>query len=1143
MIDLKQLSGILNTDDPNEVLPLTHHKMAMNGRFRGNGNNMQFQGVPGTTLIPNNYLPSGSNQCIGSFYDGVRQRIIWFNWNSNSKHGIYQYDINNKVISKLLACFTNSTTDILNFDLNYPIPSVVMLYRTEGEGDILHWTDRRNRPMKLNLLDAENNTYGSNWITDYLTVARPTPPLPPTCTYVNDATVALNNLRSKLYQFRYRFWYKDNTKSTWGSYSKLFAPLNPDDLATNIDPTKNNRIDITINTGNADVIKIEIAGRHSIVSTFSDCFLIASLDKVALSIADNSVYTFQFFNDSSYPDIDPRETTLLWSNVPQLANTLELLNGNVIIYGAPTEGYDFNETLDAQLSVTSVSNSTNATLNITQFPSVFFESGVLDRSAILFTFSGDLSNVSLVTINLSASNSSSTISGSFSASPTGTLQDLIDAITAAINSSSDFDSIDVSNPLNTVPPLSLLAYPQAAPTSDPFIMSGSFTITFSGAIPTTDVNIAMFHPLSKYQIGIVYFDEFDETDGVVTASTLIFKTPEVDTTGQTQMKIPQINLSINSQPPIWAVKFSIVFTNSLTYGTTLPTVSSATGQDGVYGYLDITAQQTNQNKYPSYGFVSGDRVRIIGRYGNTVTFVDVPLVSLVTNPNIAGTNKTGSWLKVPYSAATMSSWGTSGFEHYNIEIYTPAINTTPDLQFFYEVGQEFPVINSGLSNRAHGGMLQDQIVGTQPAKYSFTRGDFYIRTRVIPFADNLTDQRIVWIIDQSVSDQYPSMVKNNGRAYVVDESIKNQIFPTRSRWGEAYQQNTNVNQTNIFYPLNLDEIDRSRGMIQRYKTRDRILRVFQERACAQYGVYARYIQNNDGQSTLVTTDNIITTNNINYYEGEFGLGSQYCSLVSGKIQDYLVDPVRGNQIRLSGDGIIVISEIYKGQYFIKSLLTPYNKAWLRPDGSSAKILGCYDFFEEQYMCILQGGSIGTTSISNYAFSFNEKRNAYCSFYDILNPDWITSAEDKMYAWKNGQLYSLDNESKWANIFGVQYYPSINLVFNDKEMIKRVFNAIAYQSNKFWVSDNNGDIRTSMINPQTGLQQISQLKEVDYEIQENIRYAALLRDANSMASAQLALVEGDFLNGNWIEVNLIYKGSDFVWLQSPYLSYQQSPRNF
>jgi hypothetical protein len=205
-------------------------------------------------------------------------------------------------------------------------------------------------------------------------------------------------------------------------------------------------------------------------------------------------------------------------------------------------------------------------------------------------------------------------------------------------------------------------------------------------------------------------------------------------------------------------------------------------------------------------------------------------------------------------------------------------------------------------------------------------------------------------------------------------------------------------------------------------------------------------------------------------------------------------------------------------------------------------MGAFDYFEEEWIPVLQSGSIGGNSILPYTFSFNEPRNAFKCFFDF-NPEWIASYEDKVVTFVSGNLYVHDNTTNYNTFYGTRYDPTIELVFNGKEAVKKTFNAFAYQSNQIWISDINGDILTSMINPQTGFQQISQLKAVDYEIQDNIRYAALLRDANSMQNAAVALLEGDYLDGQWMKFKLKYKGSSFAWLFAPYLTDQPLSRNF
>jgi len=84
-IDLKQFSGFMNTDDSNEVIGSSHHKFAKNGRFRQG----RFESIEGTNEIIFE-RPDGYNECIGAFFDEKNQIIYWFNYNSNSIHGIYQ---------------------------------------------------------------------------------------------------------------------------------------------------------------------------------------------------------------------------------------------------------------------------------------------------------------------------------------------------------------------------------------------------------------------------------------------------------------------------------------------------------------------------------------------------------------------------------------------------------------------------------------------------------------------------------------------------------------------------------------------------------------------------------------------------------------------------------------------------------------------------------------------------------------------------------------------------------------------------------------------------------------------------------------------------------------------------------------------
>jgi hypothetical protein len=403
------------------------------------------------------------------------------------------------------------------------------------------------------------------------------------------------------------------------------------------------------------------------------------------------------------------------------------------------------------------------------------------------------------------------------------------------------------------------------------------------------------------------------------------------------------------------------------------------------------------------------------------------------------------------------------------------------------------------------------------------------------------------IIDPNFSDFYKSSVNSNGRELIADPNALQVNYPTLLRWGQQYLVDTNINQSNRFYTTDFDTIDRGKGAIRKLKVRDRILRGWQDRYCFQMGIYAKFIQDSGGQNTLTTTDSIITSNNVQYYEGEYGVGRFPESIVHGKIQDYFIDYIRGVLLRLSNDGIINLSELYKGQYTLKDLITPYNKNWFVPgSGAPAKLMGAYDYFNEEYIPVLQGGvnDLGLSDpivLPPNTFAFNEPRNAFTSFYDY-NPEFISSYEDKIVSFLNGNLY-VHNSATNSNFHGTQYDSSITLLYNKDAAVKKTFESIRYQANNYWIAKAVGDVTTSQPNPQTGFPQVSRFFQEDFTIEEGVYFNALLRDANSMQNAQIALWEGDFLKGVWVSIKLTYTGNQFSWVFAPAIGYEISQRNF
>lgn len=1190
---VKRFGGILNKDDKeSDVLPFQHIS-GRNIRFTGGQQGLTAESVNGTVLVANSNLPSGSNECLGAFFDSVKQRIIWFNWNQYGNHGIYIYTIQTETVTQLFRCGVNSSIDILNFSLNYPVHSAVIVYRSQGDGDLLYWTDSNNRPRYINI-DTVSSL--SPFTEDMINAAKNAPLEPPVLDYEDDADVNVNNLRKKLFRACYRWVYKNGEKSTFSPISKVPLPTNGYDPDTSNDPTLNNNITITVTGGGDDYDAIEVCGQFNINDTWGDFFLIDKLGRDEYGILPDATYIYPFYNDGVYPTIPAQETDLYFSWLPDKANTLELLNGNVIVYGGLTDGYD--KILREDIDVTVASSLSNPNI-----PTISFNYSGLHEITIIVgpvvqtgaTYSvyfiynsgagGDASpkNVSYVTVG-------------------GDTQSSIAAALIALLNGNNISATSLGSGVIRV-----------------------ITTTGSGSISNVLVSVSVAGsevaaPAWKWscpgRLGLIYFDERGKTNGVVSfvsddaldTTDFAFNTPDFAT--QTNIpQVPIVSATINHTPPAWATAYQWVRADLL------PTkflywVTNDYQSDSNYLYLCIQnlvyQQSQNTGFVPSYEFTEGDRVRIIAYYSasNFIVYnvqLDMEILGTIERTmNSPASN--GLFLKVAKPTTLPSSPYTAKML---VEIYTPKQRNNDSTELFYEWGEKYDIYELGESKiltyaslsgvfqvgetitqsfggagvgtvtavtstqltvtvtsgtfgggytitgaislatgvitnvadgaafRYHRGQINDQ-TASQPATFQWFDGDVYYRTR--QWYENVGGIIILeeYFMDANYSDYFQSAVNSNGRGWVIDENAKQEYNPVLLRWGGQYEPGTNVNRLNIFRPADFDEVDRSKGDIRRFKVRERILRTFQDRGVGQYGIYARFIQNNEGNNELVTTNEIITKNNIQYYQGIFGVGGYPTNLCSSSIADYFTDMTTGRGIRLSGDGITDLGVLYKGQYYFPRLVTPYNKTLTRTNGSNAKVMCFFDTFDNDFHTILQAGTSGNTVSVGYHFSFNELRNGYvCDEYDY-SPDFAISANDVIHSWKNGFFYKHTKEDEPVTFYGVKYPAEITVVFNDNLLEKKSWNAISQLSNYVWACP----VIYSNVKTYGTQRQETSLVEAEFTILEGMPSSAIKRDANSPGGK----INGWFMKGNWLAVKLKKENApNLLTLSELSVRFTDSPR--
>lgn len=275
----------------------------------------------GNTLITY-ILPSGTNKVVGAYDNKTTNKVYYFVYNSLSNHLILEYDANANIVNKVLQ------NSLLAFNPSFLITGVNVI---EG---LLYWTDDNKEPRKINIDKAKSNQYPSPFLEDFIYAIKQPPLCQPDVAYNDDQTRNVNYLEQKLFQFKYRWIYDDKEKSVWSPISVVPIPVLT--CGTSLPAGFNNNIRVIVETGSGIIVRIEIAAREGNVGDF---FSIVDLDKSVLGIANNTTYTYSFYNDKNYNNIDINRGNQLFDAVPLKSKAQENI-GNRLGYGNILEGFD-----------------------------------------------------------------------------------------------------------------------------------------------------------------------------------------------------------------------------------------------------------------------------------------------------------------------------------------------------------------------------------------------------------------------------------------------------------------------------------------------------------------------------------------------------------------------------------------------------------------------------------------------------------------------------------------------------------------------------------------------------------------------------------------------------------------------------------
>ncbi len=654
---IQTMTNGINSVVADELLPPDTARYILNCNIlsQGEGNVGILTNVKGNTIISFD-LPEGQNKCIGTANDEENNKFGYLIWNENSFHGLYIFDGLTKTITRYLLNLTDTgNVDIMGLD-----PDFLVLH-FDIVDNIAYWVDGKNNARKTNLdklLDKSDTGYGNIVLQSFIDAYKQTSGFAPKGVYFTDDTKPVNRLYGAIRKFAQLFIYADKERSVYSDWSAVVLPDKEPFTGINTIPVNNNGINITVETGSHEVEYIEIIMQSTSGGLNDESILnwvlIATLDKKKLNIADNTTYTYSFYNDNNYPVVVPSKVIQPYSFM-QERPIGQAIAKNSMTYAGGFEGKPVVD-VDASVSVTyedlfledSVENEFNVPV-YTYLSIPGTDADFVGQGDQITDINGNTSTVQMWQTPYRFTRITLTIGNDVKAGNVFTLglsngfaPDSFTIQYTALNTDS---AMSVANNIITQLVATGRIYRKTPDLPETVIYTtstdGGGNVSFSFIIRAstgknyisgyTSVNPVQFDTLkdtgqsirnikmgSTIKLGLEYEDFDGRKSLTYTTDALVVGIDSINAQGG--LKKSKIRLQINHKAPNWAKYYQVVRTNDLRYSdfiqmlvqdvVEVPSTTTSEYLDLVIGSL-YTYQKIHPNTSLTYQFEKGDILHLL----------------------------------------------------------------------------------------------------------------------------------------------------------------------------------------------------------------------------------------------------------------------------------------------------------------------------------------------------------------------------------------------------------------------------------------------------------------------------------------------------------------------------------------------------
>ena len=1037
------LRGKMNKDLDERLMPDGEYRDAVNiqvsstedsdvGTAQNIRGNKLLKDLSTTTLF-------GANaKCVGKIADEENNTLYWF-VKGAAKQGIIEYNTTTNITKPLVIDLTGA---ILNFPDN-EITGIVIIDRN------LAWTDNNSEPKIIDINDfVTYNTYttlsysattkiGNSDITEAdITVIKKKPIAAPTVAITKHTSTPSDKslFEDKFIRFAYRWRFKNGQYSVISPFTDpVFDPDLTTGNAYDLEEGYNNRMlnyiskirltgfDITpSNLDSIDVLYKE--------SNNSNIYIY----KTILSTSFATAIPVDIEKESVYSVIPEKQLFRHYDNVPYKAKALEII-GNRLVFGNYIDGIDLSGyepnfeqgtgktefvTRTGIPVITGTNNTDKRTIKSGRSYQlgIVFEDKYGRQSPVISNDTGLIkrafAGAAPKKLNVKMGGNKPTDSYDASANPDGRITHfkfyIKDSTAEYYNFIAEQVYADTSNTEHAWVSIPSYEINKLKENNEIALKKAA-----DGGVVST---------ISKYKILDI---SESKPKTISTAET-------VNTDGRFFIKLKKdANLTNET-----IAQGGIASSSLITDGD-----SNWVGGDsgGIFlGQYSVAGDNNIHERYRFY-YNDGKIVEVVDNhaYGVDNDFEQSGGNYTVNNPcsssagnNWKNLNKTGSDSSGTVASVHVRNMVSgSGFNDYPYEFYVcltspstpsnpnsgtgPAIfETVPEeniLDIYYEISDSIAIANYNT---------------TQSLNWynAFDFGDGVESNRI---KDDFNEDFISTQIKASTTIDSPFKEKTNKSSLIYSG-----LYNSRNDFNNLNQFNTGEKITK--------ELNTEYGSIQKLHSRNTDLVAFCEDKILRILANKDALYNADGNANLVSTNNVL--GQAVPYAGEYGISKDPESFATDGNRIYFSDKSRNAILRLSRDGLTVISSKGMKAYF-RSLL----------NAQTLPVVGSFDAHSDQYIISLDNSDVDKIE----SVSFKEDVDGWVSRLGFVIKAGL-SINGEFYSFNSGNLYQHHHPGVVRNLFyGTQYSSGIQIIMNDEPSTVKNFKTISYEGSQAKVGTQKG----------------------------------------------------------------------------------------